>query len=50
MLTTLEVVVCILFDWFLPLENSFLFLLLLFVIIKSTGHTENSKKGKRGEK
>ena len=44
MLTTLAVVVCILIDCFLPVENR-----LIFFIIKSTGHTENSNKGELNE-
>ena len=44
--TALTVVVCTLFDWFLPIENSFLgFLFFFFFLIKSTVHTENSSKG-----
>lgn len=46
MLTTLEVVVCILFDWFLPVENSFLGFFFIIIILKSTDQTENSNKGK----
>lgn len=42
--TALTVVVCTLFDWFLPIENSF-FGFLVFFLIKSTAHTENSSKG-----